>query len=155
MQIRSMQLMKGSNRGFTLIEIMVVVVILGILASMIVPKIMGRPEQAKIVKAKQDILAIENALDLYKLDNSTYPTNDQGLSALVSKPTTDPIPDNWKSGGYLKAIPVDPWGHPYQYTNPGQHSEVDVFSYGPKGTGSPANEWIGNWATNKMTEAQP
>src|SRR6185436_7791072 len=89
-------------RGFTLIEVMVVVVILGILAAIIVPKIMSRPEQARIVKAKQDILAIQSALDLYKLDSGSYPTTDQGLQALITKPTSDPIPQNWKSDGYLQ-----------------------------------------------------
>src|SRR5438034_11596803 len=104
-------------RGFTLIEVMVVVVILGILAAIIVPKIMSRPEQARIVKAKQDILAIESALDLYKLDNNTYPSTDQGLQALVTKPAISPIPANWKEDGYLKQLPEDPWGEAYQYVN--------------------------------------
>src|SRR5581483_11898577 len=99
-------------RGFTLIEVMVVVVILGILAAIIVPKIMSRPEQARIVKVKQDILAIQSALDLYKLDNGVYPTTDQGLDALVKKPTSEPIPRNWKSEGYLQQVPTDPWGEP-------------------------------------------
>src|ERR1700733_8920126 len=103
--------------GFTLIEVMVVVVILGILAAIIVPKIMSRPEQARMVKVKQDILAIQGALDLYKLDNGTYPTTDQGLQALVTKPTQAPIPRSWKSEGYLQETPVDPWGQNYQYMN--------------------------------------
>ena len=101
-------------RGFTLVEVMVVVVILGILAALIVPKIMSRPEQARIVKAKQDILAIQSALDLYKLDNGFYPSTDQGLQALVNKPTTSPIPRNWKSDGYLQQLPIDPWSEAYQ-----------------------------------------
>ncbi len=117
--------------GFTLIEVMVVVVILGILAAIIVPKIMSRPEQARIVKVKQDILAIQSALDLYKLDNGTYPTTDQGLQALVSKPTTEPVPRNWKSDGYLQELPFDPWGQPYQYLN--DNEKLKIFSYGPKG----------------------
>lgn len=95
------------QKGFSLIEIMVVVVILGILASIVVPKIMGRPDEARKVKAKQDVLAIQNALDLYKLDNGTYPTTDQGLAALVDKPNSNPIPNNWKQ--YLKSLPTDPW----------------------------------------------
>src|ERR1700722_16851144 len=103
--------------GFTLIEVMVVVVILGILAAIIVPKIMSRPEQARIVKVKQDILAIQSALDLYKLDNGMYPTTDQGLDALVKKPTSDPVPHYWKSEGYLAQVPQDPWNEPYQYMN--------------------------------------
>lgn len=118
-------------RGFTLIEIMVVVVILGILAALVVPKIMSRPEQARMVKVKQDILAIENALDLYKLDNGIYPTTDQGLQALVTRPTSDPIPHNWKSDGYLQQLPKDPWGETYQYLN--EDEKIRILSYGAKG----------------------
>ena len=134
-----------NNKGFSLIEIMVVVVILGILASIVVPKIMNRPDEARMVKAKQDILAIQNALDLYKLDNGSYPTTDQGLLALVEKPTTNPIPDNWKA--YLQTVPKDPWGRDYLYLNPGEHSEVDVFTYGADGQpdGKGVNADIGNW----------
>ena len=117
--------------GFTLIEVMVVVVILGILAAMIVPKIMGRPEQARIVKVKQDILAIQSALDLYKLDNGFYPTTDQNLQALISQPTIDPLPQNWKAEGYLQRLPLDPWSAPYQYIN--DNEKLRIFSYGPKG----------------------
>lgn len=127
--------------GFTLIEVMVVVVILGILAAIIVPKIMSRPEQARIVKVKQDILAIQAALDLYKLDNSVYPTTDQGLQALVSKPTTPPVPHNWKSDGYLQELPIDPWDEPYQYLN--DNEKARIFSYGPKG--KEGDSQIGNW----------
>ncbi len=133
------------QKGFSLIEIMVVVVILGILASIVVPKIMGRPDEARVVKAKQDILAIQNALDLYKLDNGTYPTTDQGLAALVTKPSTAPEPRDWKA--YLKRLPTDPWGREYLYLNPGQHGEIDIFTLGaggqPGGTG--INAEIGNW----------
>lgn len=133
------------HRGFSLIEIMVVVVILGILASIVVPKIMSRPDEARIVKAKQDILAIQNALDLYKLDNGVYPTTDQGLSALVTKPTTAPEPRDWKA--YLKRLPVDPWGREYLYLNPGQHGEIDIFTLGAEGQpgGQGINAEIGNW----------
>jgi general secretion pathway protein G len=116
--------------GFTLIEVMVVVVILGILAAIIVPKIMGRPEQARVVKAKQDILAIQNALDLYKLDNGVYPTTEQGLQALVTSPTSPEAP-NWNPDGYLKSIPIDPWGQPYQYEN--NDGQIRIYSYGSKG----------------------
>ena len=134
-----------NNKGFSLIEIMVVVVILGILASIVVPQIMHRPDEARVVKAKQDILAIQNALDLYKLDNGVYPSTDQGLLALVEKPTTTPIPQDWKAS--LKALPKDPWNRDYLYLNPGEHAEVDIFSYGadgqPGGTG--VNADIGNW----------
>jgi general secretion pathway protein G len=128
-------------QGFTLVEVMVVVVILGILAAIIVPKIMSRPEQARIVKTKQDIMAIQSALDLYKLDNGIYPTTDQGLQALVSKPTTTPVPRNWKSDGYLQQVPKDPWGEIYQYTD--ENEKVRIFSYGPKG--KEGNSEIGNW----------
>lgn len=135
----------NQQRGFSLIEIMVVVVILGILASIVVPKIIHRPDEARIVKAKQDVLAIQNALDLYRLDNGVYPSTDQGLLALVEKPTSNPIPHDWKL--YLKSIPKDPWGRDYLYLNPGQHGEIDVFTYGaagqPGGTG--INAAIGNW----------
>lgn len=128
-------------RGFTLIEVMVVVVILGILAAIIVPKIMSRPEQARLVKVKQDILAIQSALDLYKLDNSIYPSTDQGLQALVSKPTLAPIPRNWKSEGYLQQLPEDPWGEAYQYVN--NDDALRIFSFGPKG--KEGGSEIGNW----------
>ncbi|MGQ3889533.1 GspG family T2SS major pseudopilin variant LspG [Legionella sp. CNM-1927-20] len=135
------------QKGFSLIEIMVVVVILGILASIVVPKIISRPDEARAVKAKQDVLAIQNALDLYKLDNGFYPTTDQGLTALVEKPTSNPVPRDWKQ--YLKSVPKDPWGREYLYLNPGEHGEVDVFTLGadgqPGGTGKDAE--IGNWDT--------
>jgi general secretion pathway protein G len=127
--------------GFTLVEVMVVVVILGILAAIIVPKIMSRPEQARVVKAKQDVLAIQSALDLYKLDNGTYPSTDQGLLALVTKPTTSPVPQNWKSDGYLQRLPTDPWGESYQYIN--DNEKLRIFSYGTKG--KDGNSEIGNW----------
>jgi general secretion pathway protein G len=129
------------QRGFTLVEVMVVVVILGILAAIIVPKIMSRPEQARIVKAKQDILAIQSAMDLYKLDNGIYPTTDQGLEALVNKPTSSPQPRNWKSDGYLQKLPVDPWGEDYQYLN--ENEKLKIFTYGPKG--KEGSSEIGNW----------
>lgn len=131
--------------GFSLIEIMVVVVILGILASIVVPKILSRPDEARMVKAKQDTLAIQNSLDLYKLDNGFYPSTDQGLLALVEKPTSSPEPHNWKK--YLQSLPKDPWGRDYLYLNPGQHSDVDVFTYGADGQpgGEGVNGEIGNW----------
>lgn len=132
------------NSGFTLVEVMVVVVILGILAALIVPKIMSRPEQARVVKVRQDILAIQSALDLYKLDNGYYPTTDQGLQALVTKPTTAPIPRDWKSDGYLQELPTDPWGLAYQYIN--DNEKVKIFSYGPKGKDGDSE--IGNWNMN-------
>ena len=133
------------QRGFSLIEIMVVVVILGILAALVVPKIMGRPDDARKVKAQQDVLAIQNALDLYRLDNGIYPSMDQGLAALVHKPSNNPIPRDWRA--YLKSLPKDPWGRAYLYLNPGQHGEVDVFTYGANGQpgGKDINAEIGNW----------
>lgn len=132
------------SAGFTLIEVMVVVVILGILAAIIVPKIMSRPEQARRVKVKQDILAIQSALDLYKLDNGMYPSTDQGLQALVNKPSTPPVPRNWKSDGYLQDVPMDPWGEAYQYLN--DDDKLRIFSFGPKG--KDGNSEIGNWNIN-------
>ena len=141
--------MKSVQRGFSLIEIMVVVVILGILAALVVTKIMNRPDEARKVKAKQDVMAIQNALELYKLDNGNYPSQEQGLQALVSKPTTSPAPQNWNA--YLKSLPRDPWGNPYDYLNPGQHGDVDVSTNGPgdhaEGEDS-AGGLIGNWDPN-------
>lgn len=135
-------------RGFTLIEVMVVIVILGVLAALIVPKVMGRPDEARIVAARQDIAAISQALKLYKLDNRRYPTTEQGLQALVQKPTAAPVPDNWKTGGYLERLPNDPWGKPYQYLAPGVRGEIDVFSFGADGQsgGEGTDADIGNWA---------
>lgn len=134
--------------GFTLIEIMVVVVILGILAALIVPKVMSRPDDAKMIAALHDVGAIVQALKLYRLDNNAYPTTDQGMQALVQRPTTQPIPPNWKSGGYLDRLPKDPWGHDYQFLNPGLHGEIDVFSLGADGAagGEGKNADIGSWA---------
>lgn len=131
------------NAGFTLIEVMVVVVILSILAAVIVPKIMGRPEQARIVKAKQDVRVLESALKTYKLDNFAFPSTDQGLDALVKKPAGAPEPKHWKDGGYLDRLPNDPWGHPYQYLNPGVHGDIDVYSLGPDEHND--GDDIGNW----------
>jgi len=134
-------------RGFTLIEILVVIVILGILAALIVPRIMDRPDQARVVAAKSDIAAIMNALKLYRLDNGVYPGSEQGLTALVQRPDRGDIPRNWKPGGYLERLPKDPWGSDYQYLNPGVHGEIDVFSFGadqkPGGEGYAAD--IGSW----------
>jgi general secretion pathway protein G len=134
-------------RGFTLIEVMVVIVILGVLAALIVPKVMSRPDEARIAATRQDIGSIIQALKLYKLDNMRYPTTEQGLQALVKKPSSAPIPPNWKGNGYLEKLPKDPWGNPYQYLQPGTHGEIDVISLGadgaPGGEGSDAD--IGSW----------
>lgn len=131
--------------GFTLIEVMVVVVILGILAAIIAPKFVSRPEEARLVKVKQDILAIQSALDLYKLDNGAYPSTDQGLQALVQKPTSNPMPRHWKIEGYLDNVPVDPWGQEYQYLN--DHEKLRIFSFGSMG--KEGSTEIGNWNMNE------
>jgi general secretion pathway protein G len=137
----------GRQNAFTLIEVLVVVAILGILAAIVVPRIMDRPDEAKRVAAKADIGAIVQALKLYRLDNGFYPSTDQGLAALVQRPTTQPVPGNWKQGGYLERVPKDPWGGDYQYLSPGVRGEIDVFSLGADhvrgGEGSGAD--IGNW----------
>ncbi len=133
--------------GFTLVEILVVIVILGILAALVVPRIIERPDQARVTAAKADIATIMQALKLYRLDNQRYPTTEQGLGALVVRPALPPLPPNWKPNGYLERLPQDPWGNPYQYLNPGLHGEIDVFSFGadgqPGGTGYDAD--IGSW----------
>jgi general secretion pathway protein G len=128
-------------RGFTLIEVMVVVVILGLLAAIIVPKVMSRPDEARTVAARADVAAISQALKLYRLDNTAYPSTEQGLQALVTRPSTQPIPANWKPGGYLDRLPKDPWGREYLYLNPGVRGEIDVFSLGADG--QPGGEGTG------------
>ncbi|MCG3736421.1 type II secretion system protein GspG [Vibrio cincinnatiensis] len=139
---------KRVNRqsGFTLLEVMVVVVILGILASVVVPNLLGNKDKADQQKAITDIVALENALDMYRLDNSVYPTTDQGLEALVSKPS-NPEPRNYRADGYIRRLPKDPWGNDYQYLSPGEHGRVDVFTLGADGQegGEGANADIGNW----------
>ncbi len=133
-------------RGFTLIEIMVVVVIIGLLAAIIVPQVVGNVDKARVAKAKQDIQSIETALTMYKLDNFSYPTSEEGLKALVQKPD-DPNVQNWREGGYLQHLPNDPWGHPYQYQVPPTHGgEYDLFSFGPaQPDQNDSNAEIGNW----------
>jgi general secretion pathway protein G len=134
-------------RGFTLIEVMVVIVILGILAALVVPRVLSRPDEARVVAAKQDLAVISQALKLYRLDNQRYPSAEQGLGALIVKPETAPLPPNWKPGGYLERLPKDPWGNAYVYVNPGLHGEIDVLSLGadgkPGGDGFDAD--IGSW----------
>ena len=136
-----------AQSGFTLIEVMVVVVILGILAAIVVPRIMDRPGEARATKAASDLRALESALNLYRLDNFRYPTTEQGLEALVERPKSAPEPRNWRSGGYMDRVPTDPWGNPYQYLSPGTEGDVDIYSLGadgrPGGEGEDAD--IGNW----------
>ncbi|HHQ6722213.1 TPA: type II secretion system major pseudopilin GspG [Serratia fonticola] len=136
------------QRGFTLLEIMVVIVILGILASLVVPNLMGNKEKADHQKVVSDIVALESALDMYKLDNSRYPTTEQGLQALVTKPSAQPEPRSYPQGGYIRRLPQDPWGADYQLLSPGQHSQLDVFSYGPDGIPDTEDD-IGNWTIGK------
>ena len=135
------------QRGFTLIEIMVVVVIIGLLAAIIGPQVLGRVDEAKATKARGDIQALESALTLYRLDNFRYPTTEQGLRALVEKPA-DPNVRNWKAGGYIKRLQKDPWQNDYRYENPGTRGEIDIYTLGadnaPGGEGPDAD--IGNWS---------
>lgn len=138
---------KKNQSGFTLIEIMVVIVIIGILAAAVLPNLMGEPDKARLVKAKSDIQSLEAALERYRLDNFRYPTTDQGLEALVTKPAGAPEPRNYPPSGYIKSLPNDPWGNPYIYMNPGKHGQIDIFSYGADGQagGEEMNADIGNW----------
>jgi general secretion pathway protein G len=133
-----------NQAGFTLIEIMVVVVILSIMAAFVVPKIMDRPEQARLIKAQQDIRTLENALRLYKLDNLYYPSTDQSLQALIEEPDTEPLPRKWAKDGYIDRLADDPWGTPYLYLQPGVHGNFDIFSLGPDGQ-SDTEDDLGNW----------
>jgi len=132
--------------GFTLIEIMVVVVIIGILAALVGPRLFGQVDKARVEAARSEISTIENAMKFYRLDNFAYPTTEQGIEALVNKPN-DPSIKNWNPGGYLERIPSDPWGNPYVYRNPGQNGEIDVLTYGADGVegGEGNNADIGNW----------
>jgi general secretion pathway protein G len=139
------------DRGFTLIEIMVVIIILGILAMYVAPKLMGRPEEAKQVRAKMDIAALETALKLYKLDSGVYPGTEQGLLALVQRPEAGVIPKKWRQGGYLEKgkVPKDPWGNDYVYLSPGLKGDFDIISYGADGVpgGENENKDLNNWDT--------
>lgn len=141
--------LRTSCRGFTLIEIMVVVIILGILAAIVAPNVIGRIDDAQITRVKGDLRGLENALNMYRLDNYSYPTTEQGLEALVTKPA-DPNIRNWKTGGYIGRLPKDPWGNEYVYVNPGNHGAFDVYTLGrdgrPGGEGLDAD--LGNWELN-------
>lgn len=132
-------------RGFTLIELMVVIMILGVLAALVVPRVMSRPDEARAIAARQDIAQIMQSLKLYRLDNGRYPSTEQGLQALVTRPASGPAADNWKS--YLDKLPKDPWGRPYQFLSPGVRGEIDVFSLGADGQsgGSGSDADIGSW----------
>ena len=145
--LSSMHRINTRARGFTLIEIMVVIVILGILAALVVPKLIGRVDESRVAAAKLDIGNLKAALNMYKLDNQRYPTTEQGLQALVTKPTSGPEAKGWRSGGYIEKLPNDPWKNPYQYLSPGTHGPIDIFSYGadgqPGGTEDDAD--IGSW----------
>lgn len=135
------------QRGFTLLEIMVVVVILGLLVAIVAPNVLDNQDKAMQEKARADIAALEQALDMYKLDNHRHPSTDQGLEALVSKPDINPVPKNYRPDGYIKRLPNDPWGNPYQYLQPGEHGAFDLYSLGSDGEngGDGQAADIGNW----------
>ncbi|MBV4368884.1 type II secretion system major pseudopilin GspG [Erwiniaceae bacterium CMYE1] len=135
------------ERGFTLLEVMIVVVILGVLASLMLPSLMGNKDKADRQKAISDIVTLENALEMYKLDNNVYPTTEQGLNALVKKPVIAPVPRNYRHDGYIRRLPKDPWGNPYQLKSPGDRGAVDIYSFGPQGV--EGKESINNWTLDE------
>ena len=141
--------MRTDKRGFSLIELMVVIVILGILAALIAPRLIGRTDEAKVVQVRVQIEGLETALKLYKLDNGAYPSTEQGLQALIQQPDTAPVPKKWRKGGYLEKskLPQDPWGNDFIYLSPGLHGDFDIISYGGDGVqgGEDANQDINNW----------
>ncbi|HDR2845618.1 TPA: type II secretion system major pseudopilin GspG [Enterobacter sichuanensis] len=139
-----------TQRGFTLMELMVVIVILGVLASLVVPNLMGNKDRADRQKAVSDIVALENALDMYKLDNHRYPTTDQGLDALVVAPTLAPLAENYNPEGYIRRLPADPWGNEYVLISPGEHGAIDISSTGPDGEIGTADD-ISNWDNDKKS----
>lgn len=138
---------RTSNAGFSLVEILVVLVIMGLLISVVAPTVLNRADEARIQKAQADFKAIETALKIYRLDNFVYPTTEQGLEALVEPSSLDPEPRNFKEGGYLEELPLDPWGRPYLYLSPGEHKNVDIYSLGADGLsgGEGQNADVGNW----------
>ena len=137
----------GTQRGFSLVEILVVLVIMGLLISIVAPTVLNRADEARVQKVYADFKAIETALKIYRLDNYVYPTTEQGLEALVEASSLDPEPRNFKAGGYLQQLPLDPWGRPYLYLSPGEHGEVDLYSLGADGVsgGEDQNAAVGNW----------
>lgn len=139
-----MKLNKNKQQGFTLLEIMVVIVILGILASMVLPSLFGNKEKAERQKVVSDITTLSSAMDMYRLDNSRYPTTDQGLEALVSKPDADPVPRDYREEGYINRVPTDPWGNEYLLLSPGENGKYDLFSPGLDGEEGTEDD-IGNW----------
>ncbi|WP_079229528.1 type II secretion system major pseudopilin GspG [Pseudomonas putida] len=143
-----MQHRRNHQRGFTLMEIMVVIFIIGLLIAVVAPSVLGNQDKAMKQKVMADLATLEQALDMYRLDNLRFPSNEQGLAALVKKPTQEPLPRSWRSDGYVRRLPEDPWGTPYQYRMPGEHGRVDVYSLGadgvPGGEGQDAD--LGNWA---------
>jgi len=141
------QTIRSQSAGFSLVEILVVLVIMGLLISVVAPTVLNRADEARVQKVQADFKAIETALKIYRLDNYVYPTTEQGLEALVEPSTLDPEPRNFKEGGYLAEVPVDPWGRPYLYLSPGERGEVDIYSLGADGLtgGEGQNADIGNW----------
>ncbi|AXF77718.1 type II secretion system major pseudopilin GspG [Erwinia tracheiphila] len=137
--------LRRGQKGFTLLEVMVVIVIIGLMAMLVIPNIMGSKAKADQQKAKADISMLESSLEMYHLDNNRYPTTEQGLQALVKKPVDDPLPAHYDNGGYIKHLPKDPWGHDYQLLNPGKHGSIDVYSIGSDGKEDTEDD-IGNWA---------
>ncbi len=138
---------KTPQQGFTLVEVLVVLVILGLLASVVVPNVLQRADEARVQKVYADFKAIETALKIYRLDNYGYPTTEQGLQALVEEPSLPPEPRSWKQGGYLEDVPLDPWGSPYLYLSPGEFGEFDLYTLGADGVtgGDDQNADLGNW----------
>ena len=140
-----------NNAGFSLVEILVVLVIMGLLISVVAPTVLNRADEARVQKAYADFKAIETALKIYRLDNYVYPTTEQGLEALVKPSTLEPEPRNFKEGGYLEEVPIDPWGRPYLFLSPGEHGEVDIYTLGADGLtgGEDQSADIGNWREEK------
>ncbi len=136
-----------SDDGFSLLELMVVVVIMSILALVIVPRIIDRPDQARVARVQSDLAVLSEAVNLYRLDNLGYPTTEQGLQALVARPVSDPVPENWQDGGYIQNLPTDPWGKEYQYLSPGVHGDFDIFTFGADGVagGDGVDADVGTW----------